>query len=90
MQQVVAMEGASRNVEEDKRSIGDDTGRGLAGAQSVACGLRNIGDELWRVRSEHRRRQQHRPPPPQHRYTDMTALRNDLVLVKRVRSYFVQ
>jgi len=79
MQQVVAMEGASENVEEDKRSIGDDTGRGLAVAQSVACGLRNIGDELWRVRSEHRRQQQHRHP--QQRATDVTAFRNVLVLV---------
>ena len=76
------METASGKVEgeEDKRSIGDDTGRGLAGAQAVACALRNVGDELWRVRSvNHRRRYQNRPP--QQRFTDVTAFRNVLVLV---------
>jgi len=50
----------------------------LATVQSVACDLRNIGDELWRVRSTRRRSHQRRP---QERYTDMTILRNVSIVV---------
>jgi len=60
--------------EEDKKVGNVENGRGLTAAQSVACELRNIGDELWRCRRQRGRRQQQRR-------AEMTILRNLPTLV---------
>jgi len=85
---VVAMESASEKLEEDKRNQGleihadDDRGGSMSAAQSVVCNLRNIGDELCRVRSQHHHLRQHAGPP---RYTDITILRNMVCTKKHCR-----
>jgi len=69
----VAMESASKMLETNKNNTENVSSDGLAAAQSVACNLRNIGDELCRVQSlHHRSRHQH---CPQQRPTEVSIFR---------------
>jgi len=65
----------SESTSEEDEKVGNvENGRALTAARSVACELRNIGDELWRYRRQRGRRQQQRR-------AEMTILRNLPTLV---------
>ena len=74
----VAMESESSVMSEEDIKNGNviENDRGFAAAQSVACDLRIIGDDLWRLRSLGHRHRQQRDRRQQRRPAEMTVFRN--------------